>query len=125
MNALTKTLLKMKKEWEKEVIERCNEWNVGKVDENWKKWEELMYREEEVEKPKKRTKKQTKKETVECVESGEREMKKENTGMEEEEKEKERENLLKKRCGRPKKKKEVLESSETNDLFSSLIENIA
>jgi hypothetical protein len=32
---------------------------------------------------------------------------------------------MKKRCGRPKKKKEVLESSETNDLFSSLIENIA
>jgi len=118
--------MKMKKEWEKEVIERCNEWNVGKVDENWKKWEELMYREEEVEKPKKRTKKQTKKETVECVESAEGEIKKENTGMEEEEeKEKERENLLKKRCGRPKKKKEVLESSETNDLFSSLIENIA
>jgi phage-related minor tail protein len=155
----------MKKEWEREVIERCSEWNVGKGEENWSKWEELMYKDEEVVKkvvkPRKTKKgvdsvinvsldeEMQKKEMImnetredkteanmeDMTEANMEDKTEDKTEYEKDSKKKrpkkekvekvEKENNKdtdKKKSGRPKKTKEVLEKTETNDLFASLVE---
>ena len=81
MNKITKELLRMKKEWEREVIDRMSEWNKGSKEENWKEWERMN--EEKKEKVVREKKEKVVRE--------------------------------KKQAGRPKKKKEVIESSEREE----------
>jgi hypothetical protein len=97
MNKITKELLRMKKEWEREVIDRMSEWNKGSKEENWKEWERMN--EEKKEKVVREKKDKVVKEKKEKVVRD----KKEKVVRE------------KKQAGRPKKKKEVIESSEREE----------